>query len=222
MCPPGRELFWIYSLISVVSQKTHFYIFSFFFCLSFKIDLIPPGYWLQPPIRTEYKLNQSSATTAASDKSLSNTLMPSNCLRSPLPVCFSTWTPSQPHPSQRCPSAPSPLPVSITAGFLSHMSCFITGRPRVASVLLNRVKSSAAQVRGARWNTRRLFPCFGFLIFPPGFWLVLRLLLWNLPGGVFLRPGWSRAITGMPKKNQICASVSDHISSTPTLDLQIH
>lgn len=81
--------------------------------------------------------------------------MPSNCLRSPLPVCFSTWTPSQPHPSQRCPSAPSPLPVSITAGFLSHMSCFITGRPRVASVLLNRVKSSAAQVRGARWNTRR-------------------------------------------------------------------
>lgn len=152
--------------------------------------------------------------------------MPSNCLRSPLPVCFSPWTPSQPHPSQRCPSAPSPLPVSITAGFLSHMSCFITGRPRVASVLLNRVKSSAAQVCGARWNTRRLFPSLCVFNVPariltgsPAAVARCRLLL------CFLRPGWSRAITGMPKKTpNLCIStrVSDHISSTPTLELQIH
>lgn len=98
----------------------------------------------------EHKLNQSGAAAAACDTSLSNTLMPSNCLRRPLPVCFPTWTPTQPHLSQRCPSASSPLPVSITAGFLSHMSCFISGRPRVASVFLNRVESSATGVRCSR------------------------------------------------------------------------
>lgn len=34
----------------------------------------------RPPIRVEYKLYQSAAATAACDKSLSDTLMPSNCL----------------------------------------------------------------------------------------------------------------------------------------------
>lgn len=59
---------------------------------------------LQPPIRVEYKLNQSGAAAAACDTSLSNTLMPSNCLWRPLPVCFSLH--GQPHLGQRCPSAP--------------------------------------------------------------------------------------------------------------------
>lgn len=156
--------------------------------------------------------------------------MPSNCLRSPLPVCFSTWTPSQPHPSQRCPSAPSPLPVSITAGFLSHMSCFITGRPRVASVLLNRVKSSAAQVCGGPGDARRSLEHL-----PP----LPVLCVFNVPARIltgspapvarcrFLFPTpWMEPCNHWEAKRKpnlcISARVSDHISSTPTLDLQIH
>lgn len=139
----------------VLSRK----MFSLFFFFLFHIHLIPltTASSLQPPIRVEYKLNQSGAAAAACDTSLSNTLMPSNCLWRPLPVCFSTWSPTQPHLRQRCPSAPSPLPVSITAGFLSHMSCFISGRPRVASVFLNRVESSAPQVCGGPGDVRQLF-----------------------------------------------------------------
>lgn len=47
----------------------------------------------------EYKLYQSVVTTAAFDKSLSTSLMPSNCLCGPLPVCHlvswpaTFWTP---------------------------------------------------------------------------------------------------------------------------------
>lgn len=186
----------------------------------------------------EYKLNQSSATTAASDRSLSSTLMPSNCLWRPLPVCSSAGTPTQPHRSQRCPSAPSPLPVSITAGFLSHMSCFITGRPRVASVFLNRVKSSAAQVCGGPGDARRSLEHSPPLSLLCVFNVPARILDWfsryNRPPSVpvekfarrcFLRSECGPAFTGTPKTNpnlSISTSVSDQVSSTATLDLQIH
>lgn len=42
---------------------------------------------------------QSAAATAACDKSLSNTLMPSNCLWRPLPVCCLSGTLAPPHPT---------------------------------------------------------------------------------------------------------------------------
>lgn len=71
------------------------------FCLFFvKFDIIPlnTGSWLQPPIRVEDKLYQSSTATAASDKSLSDTLMPSNCPTVKTPPCRPTSS------QQHCPA----------------------------------------------------------------------------------------------------------------------
>lgn len=67
---------------------------------------LSPPHWLLPPIRDKHKLHQSAAATAACDKSLSDTLMPSNCLsvESPptLPVCSSDMDPP-PTPRPPCP-----------------------------------------------------------------------------------------------------------------------
>lgn len=127
----SKEMFLLFSLSPLSNQAS------------------PPGDCLQPPIRVEYKLNQSGAAAAACDTSLSSTLMPSNCLWRPLPVCLSKWTPTQTSSQPTLPLCfPLRSPVSITAGFLSHMPCFISGRPRVASVFLNRADWSAPQVCG--------------------------------------------------------------------------
>lgn len=64
------------------------------------------GERLQSPIRVEYKLYQSAAATAASDKSLSDSLMPSNCLWRPLPVCCLSWTPTHLIPTHSNPTLP--------------------------------------------------------------------------------------------------------------------
>lgn len=92
------------------------FVFLHFYCIFslFEFDIIPldSGERLQSPIRVEYKLYQSAAATAASDKSLSDTLMPSNCLWRPLPVCCSPRTPSptssQPTLPLHSSSAPRP------------------------------------------------------------------------------------------------------------------
>lgn len=85
----------------------HFY--CIFFSFQTDIILLCPGEQLQPPIRVEYKLYQSAAATAASDKSLSDTLMPSNCLWRPLPVCCSSWTPTHSAPPLQLHSSSSLL-----------------------------------------------------------------------------------------------------------------
>lgn len=106
-----------------LSLSLHFHCKLFYF---FEIDIIPlnTGYWIQSPIRVEYKLHQSTTATAASDKSLSDTLMPSNCLWRPLPVCFLTWTPASPHPISL--QVPSPLPVSSTAKWCFSPTCHVS------------------------------------------------------------------------------------------------
>lgn len=106
-----------FSFISVLS-KCLFFVCLFFYISFFCWHNLNAGKRLQPPIRVEYKLYQSAAATAASDKSLSDTLMPSNCLWRPLPVCCLSQTPTPPHPAspdQHCPSTPATLPVLITA-----------------------------------------------------------------------------------------------------------
>lgn len=149
-----------FSFVSVLS-KCHvclfFLCFStfllYFFSFPFEINTIPlnTGEWLQSPIRMEYKLYQSATATAASDKSLSDTLMPSNCLWRPLPVCSPSQTHAQPHPSTSQPALPfhcSSAPCSgyCSVGFESYT--FQSGCPRVDSTPLKWVVLIVPQVCG--------------------------------------------------------------------------
>ena len=113
-----------------LANVTFVFVFSHIYCnhhhhhpLPFEFDVIPlnAGQRLQPAIRVEYKLYQSATATAASDKSLSDTLMPSNCLWRPLPVCRLSRTPAPPHPKPFQPTLPlragsEPIPHYLSVG----------------------------------------------------------------------------------------------------------
>lgn len=187
------------------------FVFLHFYCISFpfEIDIIPlnTGEWLQSPIRVEYKLYQSATATAASDKSLSDTLMPSNCLWRPLPVCCLSRTPAPPHPSPFQATLPlhsssAPCPHYCSVGFLSHLSARLpscglhtskmsridcaTGvwlSPRCASVMDNVHTSSMCAL---------YFCCCFVQYFVRFFFLRFNHFLYltsDLPGS-FLQSGW--------------------------------
>lgn len=147
MYPPGKELFWIHSLISVLSKKNSF---SFFSCFEMGLILVAAA----SRQAANYKLNQSGAAAAACDTSLSSTLMPSNCLWRPLPVCFSAWTPTQPHRSQALPLC------SLSAPRLHYRWVFIPHvmfHQRSPSCGLRLSKSGGIErATGVRWSRRRV------------------------------------------------------------------
>lgn len=74
----------------------HLYCICFFLNLTVTLLILSSHSSLTSEWNTNY---QSAAATAACDKSLSNTLMPSNCLWRPLPVCCLSRSLAPPHPT---------------------------------------------------------------------------------------------------------------------------
>lgn len=131
-----EKCYWLIfiSLLSKYHVCLSLSMLSFFPSLPFEININPlnTGCRLQSPIRVEYKLNQSDTATAASDKSLSNTLMPSNCLWRPLPPCLLFNLDPHPASSQLSPTnACPPLPVSVTTRWgiwAFYPTCHVSAR----------------------------------------------------------------------------------------------
>lgn len=133
------------------------FVFLLFYCIFFLLNLtltlliLSSDSSLTSGWNTNY---QSAAATAACDKSLSNTLMPSNCLWRPLPVCCLSWTLAPPHPTTGPPLQLRSLSPLLLRGVFIPDAIFQPGCPYVDSSPLKCVIFIMSQVCGCPRNVR--------------------------------------------------------------------